>query len=91
MNTQTALNVCNAIETLGKVLNMTPGAIVSRIIFFDKEKREILLEAQTKWVKFYKADIVERGAMLGIKIYDNINDKGEKCYESSVVLSERRG
>ncbi len=91
MKTQTALDIIQAIETISKALDIPLKDVAERIIFLDKNKRNILLEAQKKWIEFYDAGIVERGAMLGIKITESVNDKNEKCYESIKVLSVRNG
>jgi hypothetical protein len=84
MNIQQALKIKEALLTLSDALNISAQDIASRVCFFDEDKFEKLKKASDLWNEFDNADIVERGAMLGIKIYDMDNGSFET---DDIILS----
>ena len=73
MDVQKALDIKKALITLSEALDIEITDLPARISFFNDEKFAMFVEAQKTWVAFYEADIVDRGAMLGIEITTETN------------------
>lgn len=85
MDTQQALNIIDAIQTLAEACGEKPQEFLNTLCVFWGHRMPILNEAIQINNKFIKADIVERGKMMGIAIH-----KAEDgSYETEeIVLSE---
>ena len=68
MNTQEAIDVVKAIETLADYMDMDFSHIAGNICFLDKEKGAKLRKAVDLYNEFIESDITKRGELLGIKI-----------------------
>jgi hypothetical protein len=68
MDTKTALEVKQALLTLSDVLDIEFQQVAARVCLLDEGRGAILKEASDKWNEFDDADIVARGAMLGLTV-----------------------
>lgn len=68
MTTEKALDVKNALSTISELLEISPQEVVNAICLLNREWYRPFEDASKTWTKFYDADIVDRGKMLGIDI-----------------------
>lgn len=68
MTTEKALDVKNALSTISELLEISPQEVVNAICLLNRERYRPSEDASETWTKFYDADIVDRGKMLGIDI-----------------------
>lgn len=83
MNTQKALDIVSALRTLGEALGMELVEVGAQACFLDESKIAIIREAFDLNNAFYDADIVERGALIGLHI-----DQCDEGWSTTCVLSE---
>jgi hypothetical protein len=80
-----AQDIVRALETLAKVAGVTVQDQAIRSAFFDNDVYAKYVEAVDLHNKFIDADIVTRGAMLGIKITEHEGGS----YSTEMELSAR--
>ena len=66
--TQIAIDVVEAIDTIATYLDLTFEQTAINISFFDQEKLDKINQAINLRQEFAKADLVERGKMIGLNI-----------------------
>jgi len=83
MDTQTAIDIIKALDTIGTALDMEPNSVGAFACFYDEKKIAIINEAAKLYNEFHGADIVERGRLIGLEI-----TQCDGGYQTSTVLSE---
>ena len=68
ITTEQALRVREALITLCDFLDMPFIQVAGNVCLLDKKMMDRLTGASAIWTKFIKADVVERGKMLGIEV-----------------------
>jgi len=83
MSINDALDIIAATKLLAKTFGEDHQAFLSSLCIFWEDRRTILNEAIIKTNNFKKADIVERGKMLGITVHPyEPNDQEATCGNS---------